>query len=354
MLRLTPRRARTQTLSLPPLQEGSRPIQRIPATAETSNPASLRTLYILQGAYLFLLLSIFTIRGVGLRPDIIFLLLAVGFAWRGNRWPFIRDFAPFILLLLSYDAMRGFADDIGGSVHFNYPIAIDKALFFGHVPTAVLQNWLFHPGISDWYNYGADLLHVLHFVVPLFFAAIIWQHYRQHYWPFVIALLLTSYAAFVTFLLLPTAPPWLAGLRGDLPGVVLVHNGIPGLKSVYTTFSPNPVAAMPSLHAAYPWLFLLFAWRLWGWRASPIALYPAAVWFGVVYLGHHYVADLLGGVLYATAAYAIVCSPVGERMARAIRSLAPWRRGTHPASSGAPSAHALAPASSAESPAIDP
>jgi hypothetical protein len=319
---------------------------------EASNRANLRTLFILQGAYLLLLFSLFTIRGIGLTPDTIFLLLVVGFAWRGNRWPFIRDFAPFILLLVSYDAMRGFADDVGGSVHYSYPIAIDKALFFGHVPTMVLQGWLFDPDSSHWYDYVADLLHVLHFIVPLFFAAIIWQHYRQHYWPFVIALLLASYAAFVTFLIVPTAPPWMAGETGHLPGVDLVHGGIPGLKTVYVTFSPNPVAAMPSLHAAYPWLFLLFGWRLWGWRASPLALYPVAVWFAVVYLGHHYVADLLGGILYATAAYVIVCSPVGRRLGQAARSLPSRLGGTRPAKRGVLSDEGLAAVAPSE-PALD-
>jgi hypothetical protein len=326
MLRLALRRAKPSAHDVPPLPEGNR-LRRSSATGEAPNQTGLRTIYLLQFAYLCFVFTVFTVQGMGLTPDTIFLLLAVGFAWRGNRWPFIRDFAPFILLLLSYDAMRGFADELGGSVHVGYPIAIDKALFFGHVPTVVLQGWLFDANSARWYDYVADLLHVLHFVVPLFFAAIIWQHYRPHYWPFVISLLLTSYAAFVTFMLLPTAPPWMAGQNGDLPGVVLVHQGIPGLKSIYETFSPNQVAAMPSLHAAYPWLFVLFARRLWGWRAAPLATYPAAMCFALVYLGHHYVADLLAGVLYATVAYAIVCSSLGTRLSQMLRPLSSPLRG---------------------------
>jgi membrane-associated phospholipid phosphatase len=73
---------------------------------------------------------------------------------------------------------------------------------------------------------------------------------------------------------------------------------------------------MPSLHAAYPWLFFLFACRLWGTRGWLVILYPAAVFFAVVYLGHHYVADVIGGIVYASASYALVCGPVGEWFAR--------------------------------------
>jgi len=332
-----------------PRQGNRRLFWRLAAIAAASRHANLRTLYLLQGAYLVSLFAIFTIRGMGLTPDTIFLLLVAGFVWRGNRWTFIRDFGPFILLLLSYDAMRGFADDLGGQVHVDYPIAIDKALFFGHVPTVVLQGWLFDPNSPHWYDYGSALLHVLHFILPLFFAAIIWQHYRQHYWPFVISLLLTSYAAFVTFMLVPTAPPWVAGLKGDLAGVHLVHEGLPALASIYNTLSPNPVAAMPSLHAAYPWLFLLFAWRIWGWRATAFAVYPAAVFFAVVYLGHHYVADLLGGMVYATVAYVIVCSAPASRLAEKAWGLPSRLRSRRAVESGALGAEALVAVAPAES-----
>jgi len=335
-------------VDLQPRQENHRLLWGLGGIA-ASRPANLRTLYLLQGVYLVFLFAIFVIRGMGLTPDTLFLLLAVGFVWRGNRRQFIRDFGPFILLLLSYDAMRGFADDLGGRVHVGYPIAIDKALFFGHVPTVVLQGWLFDPNSPHWYDYGAALLHVVHFIVPIFFAAIIWQHYRQHYWPFVISLLLTSYAAFVTFMLLPTAPPWMAGVNGDLPGVHLVHENLPALASIYCALSPNPVAAMPSLHAAYPWLFLLFAWRIWGWRATPFALYPAAMYFAIVYLGHHYVADLLGGMLYATIAYVVVCSAPARRLAENARGLASRLRSRRAVEGGALGAEALVAVAPAES-----
>jgi membrane-associated phospholipid phosphatase len=305
------------------------PFRRASGRGEASKPRSLWSLYLLQGAYLVFLFTAFVVRGIGLGPDAVFLLLAIGFVWRGQRWSFVRDFGPFILLLLSYDAMRGFADDLNASIHYGYPIAVDKALFFGHVPSVELQRWLFDPDSSHWYDYAAALLHMLHFIVPLFFAAIIWQHYSRHYWPFVMSLLLVSYAAFITFLLVPTAPPWLAGRMGELPGVALVHDSLPAVAPVYLALSPNAVAAMPSLHAAYPWLFLLFAWRIWGWRAAPVAVYAAAVYFAIIYLGHHYVADVLGGVVYATAAYAIVCSPAAGRLAQAAAPLASrfgWRR----------------------------
>jgi hypothetical protein len=275
----------------------------------------VRVLYLLQGAYVAFILAFSIVRNSFLMPDVIFLLLVAGFVWGRQRLHFVRDFAPFVLLLLSYDAMRGFADDLAGRVHVGYPIALERALFLGRVPTQELQGWFSDVGTIHWYDSLSALIHAIHFVVPLLFAALIWQHRRQQYWRFVIALLLLSYAGFITYMLLPTAPPWWAGMVGDLEGVRMVH--LSGHTAfLYDKVNPNPVAAMPSLHAAYPWLFFLFARRLWGSRGTPVVIYPAAVFVTSVYLGHHYVVDLIAGVYYASVAYYLVCGPVGEWFAR--------------------------------------
>jgi membrane-associated phospholipid phosphatase len=60
---------------------------------------------------------------------------------------------------------------------------------------------------------------------------------------------------------------------------------------------------MPSLHAAFPVLGLLYAVKLWGRRAWPLALWCVGVCFSIVYLGEHYVADAVAGILFAGASY---------------------------------------------------
>jgi membrane-associated phospholipid phosphatase len=142
-------------------------------------------------------------------------------------------------------------------------------------------------------------------------------------------------------------------LNGDLPGVQVVHEGLPALKGIYSTLNPNPVAAMPSLHSAYAWLFMLFAFRLWGARAAPVVLYPAGMYFSVLYLGHHYFVDVLAGILYATVAYVIVCSPAARRVAQAVRSLPSRLRGARAMEGAVEGADAPAAMAPAENPAVD-
>ncbi|TMM07192.1 MAG: phosphatase PAP2 family protein [Actinobacteria bacterium] len=127
------------------------------------------------------------------------------------------------------------------------------------------------------------------------------------------------FAGAVTFLLFPAAPPWAAGEKGLLPGLIRIpHNPAPDPSgahgyhaiSVSKLIDPNPYAAIPSLHAGYAFLCFLFVvtlvWKTrWRWWALCVGvLYPLAQSFAVVYTGNHYVVDLMIGYLYAIAALA--------------------------------------------------
>jgi membrane-associated phospholipid phosphatase len=66
----------------------------------------------------------------------------------------------------------------------------------------------------------------------------------------------------------------------------------------------NDIAAMPSLHAAYPMLLLLFFWaRARPWMRALLVGYVLAMAFSLVYLGEHFVIDELAGWCAAAAVY---------------------------------------------------
>ena len=65
-------------------------------------------------------------------------------------------------------------------------------------------------------------------------------------------------------------------------------------------------AAFPSMHSALPFLISLFAIKIWKKKALPVLIFPVGVWFSAVYLGEHYVVDVLGGIVYAVAAFVAV------------------------------------------------
>ncbi len=152
-----------------------------------------------------------------------------------------------------------------------------------------------------------------HFIAPMLFAFLLWMTSRSVFKEYTSALLLLSFAAFITYVLYPAAPPWMASGEGYLPPLQKVMDstvallGSPiSMPSVYSLFRGDAVAAMPSLHAAYPLLLLLFAvrkFKTWGLVLVP---YVAGVWFAVIYLGEHYFIDVLIGAVYAIFVFNLV------------------------------------------------
>ncbi len=216
---------------------------------------------------------------------------------------------PFVALLLIYESFRGLASHLNSHVNYTLLPTIDKFLFFGHLPTRLLQNVLWH-GEVQWYDFIFYLAYMLHFVLPLVLAVFVWKMREKEYWRYVTTYVSVSFAGFLTFLAFPAAPPWMASDRGIIEPIVRISSnvwyalGIHDFPSVYNKISPNPVAAMPSLHAAYSLLFALFITKLfdsrWRWLAW---IYPLLIWVGTVYQGEHYTIDVIVGVVYALLAY---------------------------------------------------
>lgn len=247
-------------------------------------------------------------------PDTLFIVLLAVFAVFGQARLFLLRFAPFILLLLAYDSFRGIADDLNHNVHYFEMIGADRSLFGGTLPTITLQQWWWN-GHVQWYDFYFYLLYTFHFLAPLLLAVLIWKVKRSLYWPFVVGLVGLSFMAFITYVLFPAAPPWMASDMGLIEPIHRISSdiwyamGVTNFSALYANISPNAVAAVPSLHAAYPVLFVLFAGKLFGLKRTWwLWFYPLSVWLGVVYLGEHYAIDVILGLLYALFAYGMTMS----------------------------------------------
>lgn len=94
-------------------------------------------------------------------------------------------------------------------------------------------------------------------------------------------------------------------MPGDPGGLARVDD-ILGVEMYKTTFTASPLVfgAFPSLHSAIAWELAFFLVYIFGPRAIPFAvLYVFWIWWATMYLGHHYVVDLVGGGAYAVVAF---------------------------------------------------
>lgn len=254
-------------------------------------------------------LAIFTAQPSFPTPDKLLVFAIFVAMLFGQAKELTKRLAPFVALLLVYESFRGVADHLNKHVNFMFMPEADRFLFFGTLPTTTLQRWLWH-GTTQWYDFVFYLAYMAHFVLPIALAVLIWKTKESEYWRFVATYVILSFAGFLTYLLFPAAPPWMASNLGLIEPITRVSSdvwaalGIHDFPSLYNDISPNPVAAVPSLHAAYALLFALFVttlyqskWRLLAW------IYPCLIWVGTVYQGEHYAIDAILGVIYALGAF---------------------------------------------------
>jgi membrane-associated phospholipid phosphatase len=284
-------------------------------------------------AYSGLVILLMFLRGIEITPDVMAVAFGLGAVLLGRGRLFLRDWLPFVALLLAYELMRGLADNVGFPVHIADMIAVERLVSLGQVPTELLQSAL-HPAVGvDLIAEVATVIYMLHFALPLATGFVLWVGRRTHYYDFVAALIVLSLSAFVTYVIMPTAPPWYAAQVGMLNGPD-GHAAISYLKPdafdtlakafgfagdyIYTyTFygvNPNGFAAWPSLHVGYPFLTFLVLRRAFG-RIGWLAFgYTVLVAFSVMYTGDHWIIDCVGGMAFAYISfYAVVHARVAQR-----------------------------------------
>jgi len=249
-------------------------------------------------------------------PDQFFALAIIAVILIGRTKQFLWDWIPVLLLLFGYEYLRGLVPQLSQNPHI-WPMIIGDRLLFGFLPTIKLQDMLYNANSIQWYDYVSVVLYISHFVIPMVIAFAFWLYDRKIFKEFTTAFIVLSYLAFFTFIIFPAMPPWMASNMGYIPPLQKIMDQVMAsfshpisVPTIYQFFGANLVAAMPSLHAAYPLLIFLFILR----KIGPIGIltfpYVGGVWFAVVYLGEHYVVDVIAGAIYASVSYVIVTKKI--------------------------------------------
>jgi hypothetical protein len=264
----------------------------------------------------------FTI-GLPIQPLYLFAWLwTATIAWRSHApWRvhlgFARDWAPFVLFLTGYTLSRGFAD--ATTPHVTELIVADEWLFGwltgGPVPTVWLQQRLYYPDHVPWWDVLASWVYFSHFVVAIAVALVLWLRDRERWAAYMRRFVALCAIGLATYFAYPAAPPWWAYEHGQLAEVARISTrgwsaiGLHGAFDVLSAgqLASNHVAAMPSLHAAWALLVVLFFLPRVGRRWWPLLLaYPVAMALTLVYTGEHYVIDIIAGWVYVGIVFAAV------------------------------------------------
>jgi membrane-associated phospholipid phosphatase len=231
--------------------------------------------------------------------------------------PFVRDWSVFLSAVVLFDGIRGFIYYLINTrelnVYLNYIIDWERALFGGAVPTIWLQSKLFADQQFGLLEKAMTIVHGSHFMAFLLFGFFIWYLRREEFSRYRAGILIVMYGGLAGYFLVPTIPPWMAADKFDvLPEMQRIITQVYNVRAPFLrrVFDNNQIAAMPSLHSAFPAFIALMSLRIWGRRGLIFVAYFAAMIFALVYGGEHYILDVAAGVILAVVAYFLVTKPL--------------------------------------------
>ncbi len=219
-----------------------------------------------------------------------------------------RVWVLYLTGFILFAQLRGFTDEIGTPVQFDYAISMERALFLGEIPSIWLQERLYEFARLGPLEFYTMVVYLSYFFIPHIVAFAIWKWDHPRFKTYVFAFMVTLYVGLLTSAVLPTAPPWMAGQLGYIPHVYQIVPDIAGdvtpgaYENVYELAGANPVAAMPSLHVALPGLVAFALWK-YNWLRWFGVGYVISMLFAVVYLGEHYAVDGFAGLGVAAVAW---------------------------------------------------
>jgi inositol phosphorylceramide synthase catalytic subunit len=271
-------------------------------------PSSIRFALLTSAAYLLLSYVL-----IGLKTEQLFLVLffnTMYFASKASR-RFILGFSIFIVYWIVFDYMKAFPNYRYNDVHIQSLYEWEKSWFGVNWSGARLTlNEYFAVRHNTPLDLLAGFFYLCWVPVPLGFAAYLFFRNRKVFLQFGLTFFLVNLIGFIGYYLYPAAPPWYVALKGfdfvaHTPGNTAglgrfdAMLGIPVFAGLYSK-SSNVFAAMPSLHAAYMLIVVLFSYRLrMGAMIFVFAAILAGIWFTAVYSNHHYVLDILAGIVCA-------------------------------------------------------
>ena len=213
-------------------------------------------------------------------------------------WEIIRDWFPFLVILLMYYSLWGDATHLLVKHDCDTALtALDQRLF-GFQASVAIQRFI-TPKRTAWMEF-AYFYHVLN--IPLVGCFVYLWRPRARFREMMTGLMVVTFLGLIGYVLVPAIGP------------------LYSMHQVYTVPLSQPIAifnqqmafmdlarihrdVFPSMHVAISFLVWLYAWRnsrALFWALSPLVL---SLWVSTIYLRYHYLIDVVAGLLLAPASF---------------------------------------------------
>ncbi len=252
------------------------------------------------------------------RPHWLF-ALAIFAAFYLSR--FTRQFLiislPVILYATIYDFLRYIPFAWFKPIHVVGPYVWDQWLAGIHYEGSLLSlnQWLYKVFQSNFFDFFSGAIYFLHIPVVLAMIFLLWKKCtRLEAQSYTMAFLIINLMAFATYVFFPVAPPWyvekfglvqpLHPVLGDAAGLV-AFDQLLGINLYTDSYKLGAVTfgAIPSMHAGFATLVWFYSFKLGKKWVGLIGAYILSMYFSALYSQHHYLIDVLFGILYALVAW---------------------------------------------------
>lgn len=245
-----------------------------------------------------------------------------------------RDVALFAMqmwgFLMAHEIPYDDPDALRARLRTRYPIAVDRVLGAGELPTIRAQRALAGLGRGNVADRFLTWVHWVWFFEPYLALILILIRHNERFPRAARQMAATYDLGCVVYFAVPTAPPWWASEQRLTDGKVrriMVEVGErtwgKAWEPMYDTLGGNPWAAMPSLHFATSLMAAIHLAEAGPAEGVAGYAYAGTLGFALVYLGEHYVTDLLAGaaLVFAVRKGEPLVEPLVHRVNAALQRL---------------------------------
>ncbi len=225
----------------------------------------------------------------------------------------ILGFSVYIVYWIIFDYMKLLPNYEVNQVHIADLYDLEKRLFGIKFDGAILTpHEYFEKYQASVWDVLSGIFYLCWVPVPIILSVYFFYKKKDQFLKFSLTFLWINLLGFVIYYIYPAAPPWYVEQHGTVfnaatPGSMAglqrfdLFFGVDIFQSIYAQ-SSNVFAAMPSLHSAYPLLVFYYGIKN---KLGPVnilfGIIMVGIWLSAIYTGHHYLLDVLAGILVCFA-----------------------------------------------------
>lgn len=232
----------------------------------------------------------------------------------------VAAMTPFILFGIIYDSMRYYPNYLFNTIDTENVYNLEKSWFGISTAAGVMTpNEYFNINNCALGDLLSGIFYLLWVPLPIIYGIyLFFSDQKELCIKFTTAFLFVNLIGFAGYYIYPASPPWYVLQYGfepvlNTPGNVAGFerfDDLLGMNIFHSIYGKNAnvFAAIPSLHSAYNPIALFYALKArksLGW-ISVLTIVSVGIWWAAVYSCHHYIIDVMLGVLCTIIGIAII------------------------------------------------